>query len=268
MSVNSLTASVGISEFKKESTGAVDTLKILCYNVRHCSPPGTNKIDIDAIVNVIKNSNASIVALQEIDVNTSRSGKNLNEAEALAKACGMYFYFGKAIDFAGGEYGVAILSKYPMSDEKATFLSKEANPKMEQRVLLTAKIKISKKQTIRFACTHLDSDDENNRLLQVSEIVKIAENDSMPFIIAGDFNSTPESAPLKIVDKSFQRSCDECGLTFPQDVPDKCIDFIAFQRRVSKKIKTIRHFVINDSYASDHRPIYAELYIKGVKYKD
>ena len=116
----------------------VDTLKLLTYNVHHCNPPGKNIIDVAAIANVVRQSNASIVALQEIDVNTSRSGKDLNQAEAIAKACGMYFCFGKALDFAGGGYGVAILSKYPISDVQTFLLPKDADPKAEQRVLLTA----------------------------------------------------------------------------------------------------------------------------------
>ena len=99
------------AEAKKSTT---DTLRILTYNVHHCNPPGKTIIDVPAIVNVVRKSNASIVALQEIDVNNSRSGKELDQAAAIAKECGMYFCFGKAIDFAGGAYGVAILAKYPV----------------------------------------------------------------------------------------------------------------------------------------------------------
>jgi len=267
-SSNAMLAYAETEALKVNSATRIDTLKILTYNVHHCNPPGKNIIDIPAIVNVIKNSKASIVALQEIDVNTSRSGKDLNEAEAIAKACGMYFCFGKALDFAGGGYGVAILSKYPISDEKTTFLSKEANPKKEQRVLLTAKVKISEKQTILFASTHLDSEDENNRILQVNEIVKIADNSTMPFIIGGDFNSVPKSIPLEALDKYFQRSCTECDPTVPQDMPKESIDFVAFPLKLAKKIKTISHTVINESYASDHRPVYVELNIKNIKYRE
>ena len=84
----------------------------------------------------------------------------------------------------------------------------------------------------------------------------------MPFIIAGDFNDTPNSNPINILDKAFQRSCIECAPTVPQDIPTTAIDFIAFDKRSAKKIKVARHVVINETYASDHRPVYAELLIK------
>ena len=241
----------------------VDTLKLLTYNVHHCNPPGKNIIDVAAIANVVRQSNASIVALQEIDVNTSRSGKDLNQAEAIAKACGMYFCFGKALDFAGGGYGVAILSKYPISDVQTFLLPKDADPKAEQRVLLTARLNIGRNKFIRFASTHLDVASEANRVQQVNEIIKKSTNDSLVFIIGGDFNDIPNSNSINLLDKAFQRSCIECVPTVPQDIPTTAIDFIGFDKRFAKKIKVARHLVINETYASDHRPVYAELLIKN-----
>lgn len=237
----------------------IDTLKILTYNVHHCNPPGKNLIDVPAIVNVVKQSNASIVALQEIDVNTSRSGKELDQAAAIAKECGMYVCFGKALDFAGGAYGVAILSKYPISEVETMLLPKDADPKAEQRVLLTARLAIRKNKFIRFASTHLDVVNEANREQQINEIIKKLNNDSLPFIIGGDFNATPDSGSIKLFDKTFQRSCTECAPTIPQDIPTQAIDFVAFDKRSAKNIKVAKHFVINETYASDHRPVYAEL---------
>src|SRR5688572_22879546 len=114
LSKSNVAAQEKLNAFTASDKKTSDTLRLLTYNVHHCNPPGKKLIDVAAIVNVVKQSNASIVALQEIDVNTSRSGKELDQAEAIAKSCGMYFCFGKALDFAGGSYGVAILSKYPI----------------------------------------------------------------------------------------------------------------------------------------------------------
>ncbi|WP_317235903.1 endonuclease/exonuclease/phosphatase family protein [Niabella hibiscisoli] len=56
------------------------------------------------------------MALQEVDINTERSGK-VNQAAQLALKTGLKsFYFAKAIDHEGGDYGVAILSKYTLDD--------------------------------------------------------------------------------------------------------------------------------------------------------
>ncbi|HEU5168445.1 MAG TPA: endonuclease/exonuclease/phosphatase family protein [Chitinophagaceae bacterium] len=264
LSKNNVAAPIKLNAFKEYNKARVDTLKVLTYNVHHCNPPGKNLIDVSAIVNVVKQSNASIVALQEIDVNTSRSGKDLDQAEAIAKACGMYFCFGKALDFAGGGYGVAILSKYPISDVQTLLLPKDVDPKAEQRVLLTARLTIGNNKYIRFASTHLDVVNESNREQQVNVIIKKMATDSLPFIIGGDFNATPKSNSIKLLDKAFQRSCTECTPTIPQDTPTDAIDFIAFDKRVAKKIKIVKHFVITETYASDHRPVYAELLIKNL----
>lgn len=239
-----------------------DTLRILTYNVHRCNPPGTKIIDIAAIANVVKQSKADVVALQEIDVNTVRSGKDIHEAEEIAKACGMYVCFGKAIDFSGGAYGVAILSKYPIAAVQNHLLPKDADPKTEQRTLLMAEIKISDKKKFNFASTHLDVENEANRVLQINEIKKMANAVSIPFFIGGDFNDIENSKAIQSFDQHFQRSCKTCAPTFPQDIPTTTIDFIAFHKKHAKGIKTIRHEVLEEKYASDHRPVLAEFLLR------
>ena len=87
------------------NTTGNNIIKVITYNVHHCNPPAKpGVIDVNAIAAVIKKQNADIVALQEIDVHTNRSGK-INEAEQLAVKAGYTsFYFAKAIDFDGGQY--------------------------------------------------------------------------------------------------------------------------------------------------------------------
>jgi endonuclease/exonuclease/phosphatase family metal-dependent hydrolase len=85
-------------------------LKVLCYNIHHALPPSKkDSIDLDAIARVIIRSKPDLVALQEVDVHTRRSGP-FNQAEELGRKTGLTPYFIKAIDYDGGEYGVAILS--------------------------------------------------------------------------------------------------------------------------------------------------------------
>jgi endonuclease/exonuclease/phosphatase family metal-dependent hydrolase len=262
----SIVASIGWlnpdNETATDNAKGEDTLRILTYNVHRCNPPGTKIVDIPAIAKVVKQSNADVVALQEIDVNTIRSGKDIHEAEEIAKACGMYVCFGKAIDFSGGAYGVAILSKYPIGAVQNQLLPKDADPKTEQRTLLIAEIKINNKKKFYFASTHLDVESEANRVLQINEIQKRANAASIPFFIGGDFNDTPNSKAMKIFDQHFQQSCQTCAPTFPQDIPTTTIDFIGFYKKQAKKIKAIRHEVLEEKYASDHRPVLAEFLVK------
>lgn len=240
-------------------TSNAAALRVMAYNIHHANPPSRpDYIDLDAIANTIKAQNPDLVALQEVDVNTERSGK-FNQAEEIAKKLNMHFYFGKAIDHQGGDYGVAILSKYPLSETQVHRLPSKPETKGEPRVLATAKITLPNGSVIRFGSTHLDAQKAPvNRQMQIEEIGKIATTEQLPFIIAGDFNATPDSEVIAGLDKHFTRTCQNCAPTIPVINPNKTIDFIAY-KHPQNKISVVSHQVVNEQYASDHLPVVAVL---------
>jgi endonuclease/exonuclease/phosphatase family metal-dependent hydrolase len=199
------------------------------------------------------------VALQEVDVLTGRSGP-FNQAQELGKKTGLTSYFFKAIDHDGGDYGVAILSRYPMMEIKLYPLPTQEGSGGEPRVLGTAVIALPERNVV-FACTHLDAQrDSVNRHLQINTIVEILKEKDLPIVLAGDLNATPGSQVIQTLDHHFERTCDPCAPTFPQDIPKKTIDFIAFSPAKAFKVKT--HNVIPERYASDHRPVFVELHLR------
>ncbi|KQM77018.1 endonuclease/exonuclease/phosphatase [Pedobacter sp. Leaf216] len=235
----------------------------MTYNLHHCNPPSKEKegtIDVDAIAKVIALQKPDLVALQEVDVNTKRSG-SINEAVLLATRLKMNFYFGKAINHDGGEYGVAILSRFPLSAQKTFMLPKNNNVKAEQRVLAMVTAEIENGVFIRFASTHLDAQRaEENRILQAKEINRLTEQETLPLIVAGDLNADPSSESIKIFDQAFTRTCSDCGFTIPVNNPDKTIDHIGFKK--GNPFNVISHTVIPERYASDHLPVVAVLELK------
>lgn len=232
----------------------------MTYNIHHANPPSkeeTGEIDIDAIVKVIRKENPDLVALQEVDVNTERSGKG-NQAEAIAEKLGMKAFFGRAIAHQGGYYGVAILSRYPLMETSVTPLPEDAAPASEDRVLATAKIRLPGGMVIRFGSTHLDVVSAENREQQVKAINAIAAKETTPFIVAGDFNALPGSGAITELDKRFTRTClNDCEPTIPVDKPDRAIDFIAFSK--GAPFRVVSQKVIPERYASDHLPVVATL---------
>jgi endonuclease/exonuclease/phosphatase family metal-dependent hydrolase len=173
----------------------------------------------------------------------------------------MNFYFGKGIDYDGGVYGVAILSRFPISNQQTYKLPKNTDPKAEQRVLAIATVEIAKNVFIRFASTHLDAQqEEENRIMQAKEIVKLTANETLPLIVAGDLNATPDSESISIFDTAFTRTCKDCGFTIPVINPRKSIDHIGF--KIGNPFKVISHEVIPERYASDHLPVLAVLELK------
>ena len=237
-------------------------IKIMSYNVHHCNPPTKpGIIDIDAIAAVINSAMPDIVGLQEIDVRTGRSGKDINQAQELAKKTGMNFFFGKAIDHYGGEYGVALLSKYSIDEAMVYQLPSLPGTNGEKRILITAKLVLPSGKAIRFGNTHLDAQKNSaNRMAQIKEINTIAGKETLPFIITGDFNAYPESDVIKEMDLVFKRSCLDCKPTIPADKPVRSIDFIGFLKNNPIEIKA--HEVISASEASDHLPVVAVLQLK------
>ncbi|KEO71690.1 endonuclease/exonuclease/phosphatase family protein [Anditalea andensis] len=242
-------------------------LRVLCYNIHYANPPSRpGYIDLDAIAKVINTEDPDVVALQEVDVHVGRSGK-INEAEILAEKTGMKaYFFAKAIDHDGGDYGVAILSKYDILESHNYPLPDDRSTNPEPRVLATARMKTPGGFEFVFASTHLEVRREENRRLQLEEIEKIAVSTGLPMVIAGDFNAKPESETISYLDKIFTRTCDDCPPTIPVVNPNRAIDFIAFRPKAAFKV--LEHKVIQETYASDHLPVLAVLEINRKSSKE
>lgn len=231
-------------------------IKVMTYNIHHCNPPSAgDKIDVEAIAKVINAEKPDFVALQEVDVNTERSGKGKNQAQQLAALTGMQFYFSKAIDHQGGDYGVAVLTKFPIIDSVRYPLPIRPELKEEDRTIAAVTVVLPDKRKLIFASTHLGLK-EPNRLLQAETIIANFGKTDLPMILAGDFNAVPESPVIAYFDKYFTRSCTDCKPTIPVENPKKTIDFIMHKQ--GSKLKSADTKVIDEQYASDHLPVTAE----------
>lgn len=241
----------------KEQDGS--SLKVMSYNIHHANPPSkAGLIDLDAIAAVINRESPDLVGLQEVDRLTKRCG-NVDQAKILAEKTGLHYQFFKAIDHDGGEYGVAILSKYPIVSS-----SKIALPQVmkgEARTMAAAEIVLPNQMKITFANTHLDAQrPDSNRVVQMKEILTNLASKKDATILVGDLNCEPNKEPIVLLDKVFKRSClINCEPTIPQDKPVNMIDYIAL-RNANWQVKEYR--VIPETYASDHRPVVAVYQVK------
>jgi endonuclease/exonuclease/phosphatase family metal-dependent hydrolase len=246
----------GLHNLSAQSGTGKLKLVVMTYNIHHANPPSVkDKIDIDAIAKVINQQKPDLVALQEVDVYTQRSGKEINEAEALANKTGMQFYFAKAIDFEGGEYGVAILSKFPLENSATHKLPTAEGIEGEPRVIATSFVQLPGGRKILFACTHFDAEDnDTSRFLQVNKIAEILNEQALPVIIGGDFNAEPGTRVINKLDSFITRTCKQnCGSSFPDEGSSRLIDFIGYSP--SKAFSVKRYQVIDEKYASDHVPV-------------
>ena len=219
-------------------------LRLMTYNVRNAKGMD-NKTDYDRIVVVLKKADADIIALQELDSATTRSGGE-NVVKTLAEKSGSAHVYGAAISYQGGKYGVGILSKKkPSSYYKVALAGKE-----EERVLLVAEFK----KYVIF-CTHLSLTD-SDRLASVNIINDYAAKYKKPVYLLGDLNAEPNSNVIVALKANWKLLSGE-EPTFPAPVPTKCIDYILVMN--GTRLKVISKDVLNEPMASDHSPVVVEV---------
>ncbi|NOV01136.1 family 20 glycosylhydrolase, partial [Paenibacillus planticolens] len=242
--------------FTAESTVTVEALsgpgvRVLTYNIHH-GAGNDNIVNLPRIADVIKSLNPDLVALQEVDKNVPRSG-NVDQAAKLAELTGMHVTFGKAIDLSGGEYGLALLSRYPITSSEKTLLPNTSGG--EQRAVLTAKIAPTNGlPEFTFSGTHLEWNPKSIQADQVNKIVELYGSTS-PYILAGDLNATPESDTIKSLTSKWTDAT--AGITDWTNEEDGKIDYIMYGQK--NQWRVVNAQAIHDDVASDHRPVLSVL---------
>jgi endonuclease/exonuclease/phosphatase family metal-dependent hydrolase len=233
------------------------SLRLLTYNIHHAQNE-SGVIDVKGIADFILKTNPDLVALQEVDSVCSRS-KKIDIAAELGRLTGMYYYFGKAMNYDGGGYGEAVLSRLPIVSISTVTLPFQADKKREPRAAIEAVVQLSKDKTLKFVATHLDHlDDETDRLMQTGFLTERYQNESLPFILAGDLNATPGSKAMQNLFKvATQPAKDNNAPTYPSGVPEKKIDYFLLSK--NQPWQCTRFEVPEEKNISDHRPVLMEL---------
>ena len=242
------------------------SLRVMTYNIygaRATSP--ANAADLDAIAEVIRRQNPDFVTLNEVDVFTNRTGKDVHQARDLAEKLGMEWHFSKAIDRDGGEYGDAVLSKYPILEKRSYRLPCAAEQPGEDRSLCVIRVQIDGKD-LYVASSHLDHlSGDASRLVQATEIRRIRDTEMEgDLILCGDLNALPSSNVIATMTSFLTNTGPIDQYTFPSDDPSRKIDYIMYA--------PIEHFGVQNCQvvsrgdqqvggvdASDHRPVIADI---------
>lgn len=224
-----------------------NTLRIMSYNVRN-GRGMDNVTNFQRIADAIKKANPDVVAIQELDSVTGRSGQT-DVLRELAERTLMYHTFAPAISYDGGKYGIGMLSKEkPLSYYYLSLPGRE-----EVRALLLVEF-----EKYVYCCTHL-SLTEADRMNSLPIIRKEAAAFSKPFFIGGDWNAHPDSEFIKAIQKDFVFLTNPGQFTFPADKPDETIDYIAAYAKDTTSFTRLSSAVLNEPSASDHCPIVADI---------
>ena len=222
-------------------------LKLMSYTVRNAK--GLDGVcNYQRIADVIRNASPDVVAVQELDSMTQRSGNKYVLGE-IAERAQMYATYQPAIDYNGGKYGLGILSRQkPLKVQGLSLPGRE-----EQRALLVAEF-----DNYVFACTHLSLTEED-RLASLELIKQQASQSKKPFYLAGDMNDTPESPFIKALQQDFTLLNDVKKPTFPADKPEITIDYVAVWKPSAPKYAVASKEVLVEPVASDHAPLAVNL---------
>ena len=229
------------------------TLRVVSFNIRH-GVGMDGKLDLDRTAAVLRRLEPDLVALQEVDERCRRSG-GVDQAAALGKALGMEHRFGEFMDYDGGRYGLAVLSKVPVRATRRHQLPRGAEP----RCALEVEVEVpGLDQPVSFTCVHNDWTKEAIRVAQMRALVA-ALGERRPAIVTGDYNGEPGSESLTVLAAAGWRILAKDGArganpTWPADEPTQDIDHVA-ERGLPEY--AVSHDVIDERVASDHRPILA-----------
>jgi endonuclease/exonuclease/phosphatase family metal-dependent hydrolase len=227
------------------------TIRVLCYNIHHGK--GTDgKIDLRRLAKVIAAARPDLVALQEVDNKCQRSGK-VDQTTEIARQTGLNGRFGKQIDFEGGEYGQAVLSRFPLDELTVHWLP--GTPERQRRIAAEARVKVGGVE-LSFVGTHLHHQRDEFREQQAAKLNELFGKADHPVILAGDLNADPQSKPLDILREKWTVATAGPSLfTYPAAKPAGQIDYVLC--RPGKLFRVVEASVIAEAVASNHRPVLA-----------
>lgn len=233
-------------------------VRVVSYNIKH-GHGMDGQVDLKRIAGVLKKLQPDFVGLQEVDLRATRSGKT-NQVNDLAEMMSMHPGFGSFMDFQGGRYGMAILSRYPLRNVHSLRLPNGNEP----RVALIAEVQLPNGASVLLVNVHFDwVGNDKYRFAQATELANHLRTQTKPFILLGDFNDGPDSRTLALFDEialRTQKPKDD-RMTFSSTRPEREIDFIFCSPKTAWQVGRVE--VIAEPMASDHRPVVAELTVQA-----
>jgi endonuclease/exonuclease/phosphatase family metal-dependent hydrolase len=233
-------------------------LRVMTYNI-HVGVGMDKKLDLQRIADVINAARPDLVGLQEVDRGVKRT-EGKDEIAELAALTRMEYAFAPNLDYQGGKYGVAILSRFPIRHTEHRMF--ENKREAERRGMLRIEVEIEGKR-LNFLTTHLDYQFEDGRLFESEQLLKFLEGVKGPMIVVADLNDVPSGSAFKLLRTKFEDAWMTSGATtdgfsYPADKPVKRIDHIFYG--AGHRIRARKSWII-ETLASDHIPVMAELEI-------
>lgn len=238
--------------------------RIMTFNIQH----GLNfikllnkerVIDLDSVVNTIKENNVDVIGLNEV-YNDVNNVVTVEQAKYISEKLGYnYYYFGQSITIKETiGYGNAIISKYPLSNFVVHKIEdpiiKDEDVFYESRSIIECNALLND-ENIKIFVTHLGlaKSEQQNGVNKLMELIKDEKT-----ILLGDFNMEEDNDNIKLLSTKIKNNSyliEGNNKTYPSNNPNIKIDYIFTKNILVKKCAIIKKIV------SDHYPVIIDIEI-------
>jgi endonuclease/exonuclease/phosphatase family metal-dependent hydrolase len=236
-------------------------LRVLSYNIHKCIGGVDRRYEPSRVAEVIRRQDADVVMLQEVDAGVKRS-RGDRQVELLGDELGLKYHtwFPNVDVRGGGQYGNAILSRYPLIESSNIDLTLRFK---KRRSVLHGVLRVRHDdvdRTVHVFNMHLGlARYERKRQLEMflgSHPFSHLHSDT-PVVVGGDLNDVYGRLGTLLEPSGF-RGIERRPLTFPAWGPMRALDAI-FVRGAVDFLKLSRCDSDLARRASDHRPLIAEV---------
>lgn len=241
----------------------VNKFRIVTYNVHKCVGLD-RRLSPARIVEVLKEINADIIALQEVLCIRGRNSED-DQAHFIARELGFHYCMGHNRALKGGLYGNLVLSRLPLLGSENHDISVAGR---EERGCLRVDVEIGKESKMRVYNVHLGTSFVERRRQArklISESILSDANIPGPRIMLGDFNEWTRGLVTRLLNEHFRSGDIRLHLrrsrTYPGVLPFMHLDHIYFDETLE-----LEHAELHRSraalVASDHLPIFADFRLR------
>jgi endonuclease/exonuclease/phosphatase family metal-dependent hydrolase len=220
-------------------------LRIATWNIR-----AAQSAPVDMIADEIRAMQADLIALQEVDIRTRR-GNFVDEPGELATALGFQYVFAASIKWDEGDYGLAVLSRFPLV--KVARHRLDSTPEAEPRIVLDVTVCVAGRP-LHVLDHHADRRPASRALgfANLREIVK--DHVGHGILVMGDLNEYPDAPGVRsLIDAGFA----DMSEAHPEDtVETGRVDYILADPMLAPLISNAR---VRHTDRSDHHAVVADL---------
>lgn len=213
---------------------------------------------VEPLAAFIQENNTDVVALQDVDYGTTRTGKT-NLVADVAYRCskegnrrqGVFASTGRE---DGGETGVSLFVRECFYGTNKVNLNNEL-------VLLTMPYELKSGETVLVATCQFDRNDASKRVRQAEALAAYADQVKQNVVICASIYEEPSGNVFNILKTKYRRSCKFVSEnTYPADQPISRYDYILTPLSQNWGTQTV--MVKGDATISNHKALFIRIGLK------